>query len=132
MPDTKPDTKPLFIAIDISGSTYGYEDYYSYVKDELKSWENTHPNAHCILWNNRTPRMMSIQQAIKINCRIGENGTDPSTFVKYLPSDEAGINLVIITDGQIDKQEVDRCAAILDDRNIRIKELIMHIKVLTL
>lgn len=115
------------IAIDRSGSTTGSNIYWEKVKEYLDSLEDK--NTICILWSTGDPKITTAKTFLNYftnkSIPTGEikGCTDPSTFVNQLPVNSAGIVLTLFTDGEIPDDDVKRCAKVLDEKNIHIKQL---------
>jgi hypothetical protein len=120
------------IAIDCSGSTYfsSNKQYWSTVKDYLVELSKKNSDAFCILWNYEIQEEISIIQLINhlqeqpnFKYKEGGGGTYPSCFIKKLLSDETGIILTIITDGQVSDNEVKKCEDLLNENKIKFSDL---------
>jgi hypothetical protein len=95
--------------IDNSGSTSGSETYW----DQVSTIYQEHPNAEVFFWNGTCNGKTETNKAKEvIRYRTGDGWTLPANFVKYInPKAE---KVVVITDGQIDSGDVEKCDSALE------------------
>lgn len=95
-------TKQTVFALDCSGSTGGVSDYWKHVNSILN--ENQDRITKYILWHSK-PTIVSLSEIKKwIQSRKGCGGTLPQEIIPYLND---GDDLILITDGEIGKGDVD-------------------------
>jgi hypothetical protein len=102
--------------VDISGST-GPHGYYDWVKTFAASL----PDAHIIEWDEKA----EMSNHRKLNSRTrGRDGTKPACFVPLIKDYDV---VIIITDGQINKDDVDACeAALVNRKQFKFRQVIFH------
>ena len=97
------------IAYDYSGSTHGNGKYHQKTQEIVKEY----PDATILLWDDKA-KTTTKNNLKRINvAQIGNGGTDPSVVAKYIKDNNFHENLVIITDGQVMQNDVNKCDKIL-------------------
>lgn len=97
------------IAIDISGSTSGCRHYFENVKKIL---DQVYDESYMIIeWNGDAKITSKNSMLQRINDLIGEGWTSPSSIIRLLmkKSIKRINHLVLITDGQVQTSEIDKC-----------------------
>lgn len=87
--------------------------YWNKVKDVYDSVKDEKPSI--IFWDTEAKILTEHELLDMIQRKTGFNGTSPSCIIKYL---QAGDKLLLITDGQIDQGEVERCEQRLRDKKL--------------
>jgi predicted DNA-binding protein (UPF0251 family) len=96
----------VLIAYDGSGSTGGANFYHLRTQEIIAQY----PDAQLLLWDT-SPRVVSRAELVTINAeKKGYGGTDSSAIARYVESQGFHGHLVIITDGQVHTDSIDRCA----------------------
>ena|SRR5579885_242760 len=105
----------VIFAVDVSGSTDCKRDYFEKVKAIYNELKEQYNEVTILLWNSYCRNVNEIELLDIISNRKGNGGTYPHTFadVHTLPPDS---NLVIITDGQIEEDKIERCDNIVNSR----------------
>ena len=105
-----PMTRKVFI--DNSGSTGGNTPYWTGVKSVL----NSSSRSNSFLWGSRCIQTSDADIDKTIELKQGNGGgTVISSIVQFI---ESGDSIVIITDGAVDKDEVQRCYALMHDKHL--------------
>ena len=103
------DKLKTLIAIDLSGSTKGKDNYHQYIKDKiLKNHYNKNRGDAIYLWSSNYSKK-SYEEIIKIiDIKYGNGGTMSSLIAKILDLEKNNDfkHLVIVTDGKVDKNEI--------------------------
>lgn len=98
------------VCIDISGSVSGYEFYWKTVKSIVNDWLIRFPNPVWCFWN--TDAIVSYTKDLYIKHfseKIGYNATMSDVIVPVLKNHKINENILLITDGEVDNQSIDRC-----------------------
>jgi|688.fasta_scaffold166058_1 hypothetical protein len=114
----------VVVALDISGSTQGIQAYFAEV---LRIYETLHGcNVRIILWNNISIEKNEKHLLDVIKNASGYGGTKPQSFLK-MDINYNETHLVLITDGEIYKPDVDECNTIMLSQNIIYKSVTCYI-----
>ena len=104
-------------AIDNSGSTSNNTNYWKTVNNIVKDYTNS----NFVLWNSDTTEICDFKTVAKnITEKYGTAGTSPNVFLKHIKND---MDLVIITDGQIDSSNVAKCHDTLDRMKVKLNDV---------
>lgn len=97
-----------YICIDNSGSTGNCKEYWDYVQKLVNK------NHKILAWGSNTIALSYSATEFLIKTRAGSSGlTRPQTFIEHVPEKS---NLIIITDGHIEANDVTDCDNRLKDR----------------
>lgn len=96
-----------FLCIDFSGSTGGHAGYWDYVTKLIE----IHSSHQFICWDTIAHKYSKERVLDMAKKRTGFGGTEPKCIIPYLPTK---CNLVLVTDGQINQNEVVYCDRLLD------------------
>lgn len=72
------------------------------------------PNAKFVLWDDSASAVSFKDVLAQCDSMMGGGGTSPSCFADSIPAD---CDLVIVSDGQVNEHEVERCDLMLDGRS---------------
>lgn len=109
--DCKPNYKNnSIICIDISGSV-GYNSFYWLtVKSVVQNWLNKFPEPVWCFWDNNTVVSYTPELYHKyLSEQRGYGGTMSDIIIPVLKKHKIHQNILIITDGAVDTQSIDRC-----------------------
>ena len=109
--------KSVCLCIDCSGSTDQNHDYWKTVASAQNNASNNYgkDKTNCILWNSFATTVEYNDLTSRIESMRGDNGTNPASFAgaEFLPE---GGNVIIVTDGEVDKTFVQECDDVVRSR----------------
>lgn len=100
-------------AVDISGSTGNSAFYWEYVRQIYEKNKST--ITKIVEWDDRTSVISEATLMDYIRTRRGRNGTSPSCIISNLKN---GDNLILITDGEIDRSECARVSSLMEGKKL--------------
>lgn len=107
-----------YIFIDYSGSTGGSDKYWDSVQAIVDRFKD---NSTITFWDSEEPQTTSYEKAIEIiKMRTGNYGTSPSLIAPLTQPDSY---VILITDGQVDNDEVKKCDQLLNSRSFERVEV---------
>lgn len=104
-----PNKQQIYLCIDYSGSTGNNQSYWNFASNIVES----HPDAKFIFWDTNAKEVSYKEAKIIVKTCRGFGGTQPQCIVNFIPKDS---HLIIITDGQIGKNDVSQCDNLLNGR----------------